>query len=391
MKIRDIRAVKVQIPVTRGTNSKSRRPSWLASVRTALPLQKYPEVHQGTHKISALKEETVWVQVTAEDGTRGLGRTSFGSPVAAVVDDLFAPLLTGHDCLALEFLNDLMWRAIQRLGPEGHATIAQSGVDLALWDLKGKLLGEPVYRLLGGPCRDRVSLYASSDDLDWAMELGFSAFKLSNPTHYDMGMEGLRLVEEHVARGRDAVGPDAELMLNPVMSYNVPYAIQVAERLRPYRLHWLEEPLVTCDLRGHIELKKAIPWMTIATGEDHHGRHAFLKLIENRCVDIVQPDLCWCGGLTEALKIYALAEAAGFPTILHLGGSTPFGQHFSYAMPECPMAEFWLGSDPGIPLEEANSIPGMAVPKDGVVVPSDAPGFGLEISEDWINPWSATI
>ena len=128
------------------------------------------------------------------------------------------------------------------------------------------------------------------------MELGFTSFKVSNPAHYDSGLAGLNQLEEHVAKARDTVGPDAELMLNPVMAYNVEFAVQVAERLRPYRLRWLEEPLVPSDSRGLLELKRAIPWMALATGEDHHGRHAFLRMIEDRSVDVVQPDMCWCGG-----------------------------------------------------------------------------------------------
>ena len=388
MKIEELRAVRINFPRTR-PKTKPRRSAWIKDAQIALPLTRYSDTSGSFRRVPPIEEDPVWVQVIAEDGSWGLGRCSFGDPVASVVERVFAPLLVGRDCMATEFLNDLMWRSIQRLGSEGHATIAQSGVDLALWDLKGKLLKQPVYRLIGGPCRERIRLYASSDDLDWASELGFTAFKLSNPAHYDMGLEGLIQLEEHVAHGREVVGSDVELMLNPVMSYNVQYAVQVAERLRPYDLHWLEEPLVPCDVRGHRELKRFIPWMRIATGEDHHGRHAFLRLIEDRSVDIVQPDLCWCGGLTEALKIYALAEAAGLPTILHAGGSTPFGQHFSIAMPETPMAEYWLASDPGVPLDEVNPIPGMSTPRDGYVRPSDAPGFGMEIPEDWFVPWSA--
>ncbi|MDE2813095.1 MAG: L-rhamnonate dehydratase, partial [Gemmatimonadota bacterium] len=96
------------------------------------------------------------------------------------------------------------------------------------------------------------------------------------------------------------------------------------------------------------------------------------------------PDLNWCGGLSEAVKIYYIAEAAGLVTIPHGGGNSVFGQHFAFAFPESPMAEYWLGSAPGIPLEEVPAIPGMAVPQDGRVVPSDAPGFGMEIEDEWI-------
>ena len=99
-------------------------------------------------------------------------------------------------------------------------------------------------------------------------------------------------------------------------------------------------------------------------------------------------DISWCGGLSEALKIYTIAEAAGIPTILHGGCNSPFGQHFSLAMPESPFAEYWLGTDPGIPLEELRPIPGMSMPRDGKLVPNDAPGFGMDIKADWIRPYS---
>ncbi len=385
MKIKEIRTVDLKIPVAQ-PKSKASRPAWRMSAPRNLPLNKYPEFSQSDNAVPGMDENPVWVQVVAENGEWGLGFSGFGAVTAVVIDRVFAPLLKGRDCMAIEFLNDLMWRSILRLGAEGHAAIAQSGVDLALWDLKGKLLDQPVYSLLGGPSRDKVRLYATTDDLDWAQELGFTAFKVSNPAHYDSGIEGLNKLEEKVARARETVGADAELMLNPVMAYNVEFAIQVAERLRPYRLRWLEEPLKPVDLRGHIELKKAVPWMPITTGEDHHGRHPFLELIENRCVDVVQPDINWCGGLSEAVKIYAIAEAAGLQTSPHKAGSTPFGQHFAIAMPESSLAEFWLDTDPGIPLNEVNTIPGMAVPRDGCVLPSQAPGFGMEIAEDWILP-----
>ena len=164
---------------------------------------------------------------------RGTRACSFGDSVAVLINQIFAPLLEGRDCLATEYLNDLMWRSMQRLGAAGHAAVAQSGIDLALWDLKGKLLNLPVYRLLGGPCRDKIKLYATGDDIDWSMELGFKAFKVTNPAHYEMGIEGLNMVEDKLGMARETVGSNAELMLNAVMSYNVEFAVQIAERLRP--------------------------------------------------------------------------------------------------------------------------------------------------------------
>lgn len=384
MKIKTIRTVTLNMPA-RPPKTRPRRPSWSHSAPRALPLNKYPEFPRLPGDLPGMGGR-VWVQIIAEDGTWGLAPCGFGAPVASIIDEVFTPLLEGRDCLATEFHNDLMWRSMQRPGAAGHAAVAQSGVDLALWDLKGKLLDLPVYRLLGGPCRDRIPLYVTGDDLDWNMELGFTAFKVTNPAHYGMGIEGLNRVEEKIAEARETVGPKAELMLNAVMSYNVEFAVQIAERLRPYRMRWLEEPLIPADLEGHIELKRAVPWMPIATGEDHHGRHAFRQLVEHRCVDVMQPDLNWCGGLSEAVKIYTIAEAAGLITVPHGGANSPFGQHFAMALPESPMAEYWLGTDPGIPLEEVPRFPGAAVPKDGYLTPSDAPGFGIEIDPVWIVP-----
>jgi L-rhamnonate dehydratase len=379
--------VTVAIPVA-PPRSKSRRPNWNTHAPRALPINKYPEFPTTHSKMPGANTfEDTWVQVVAEDDSWGLGQTSFGEITAAVIDYHFAPLLEGRDCMALEYLNDLMWRSTQRFGAGGLASVAQSGIDLALWDLKGKLLDQPVYRLLGGPSRDRILCYATSDDLDWSKELGFKHFKVSNPAHYDSGIDGLNMVEEKIASARETVGPGAELMYNPVMSFNVEFAVRMAERLRPYGLRWLEEPLVPGDLEGHVELRKRVGWMPIATGEDHHGRWTFRQLIEHRAVDVLQPDIKWCGGLSEAIKIYTLGEAAGLITVPHTGAGTPWGQHFSMAMPESPMAEFWMGSDPGIPLDEVCPIPGMPMPKDGYVTPSDAPGFGMEIAEEWITPW----
>ena len=127
--------------------------------------------------------------------------------------------------------------------------------------------------------------------------------------------------------------------------------------------------------------------MPIATGEDHRGRWAFRQLVERRAVDVLQPDIRWCGGLSEAVKIYTIGEAAGLITIPHTGAGTPWGQHFAVAMPESPMAEYWMGSDPGVPLEQVRPIPGMPMPRDGYVTASDAPGFGMEIDERWIAPF----
>tara|TARA_B100001750_G_C15510546_1_gene603329 strand:- start:701 stop:1870 length:1170 start_codon:yes stop_codon:yes gene_type:complete len=386
LKIKKIQVVTINIPVSK-PKTKSMRKGWSEQNPRARPINKYPEFS----KINGFTpnnffHQNQWIQIIAEDGTWGLGKTSSNQSILYLINQYFAPLLEGRDCMAMEFLNDLMWRSAQNFGAAGLSALAQSAIDIALWDLKGKLLKQPVYKLIGGPCRDKILLYATSDDFDWSKELGFKHFKISNPIHYDQGINGLNIMEEKVAAAREIIGYNSELMYNPVMSFNVEFAIRMAQCLRPYKLRWLEEPLIPTDLEGHIELRKAINWVPLATGEDHHGRHSFRQLIENRCVDVLQPDIELCGGLSETIKIYTMAEAAGLITIPHTSAGTPWGQHFGISMPESPMAEFWLGSDPGIPLEEVCPIPGMSMPQNGYVVPSDAPGFGMEIKKEWINP-----
>ena len=388
MKITSIEAVRLNLPAPK-SRTPARRPSYNQSARRAFPINKYPEFPREIRKIPGEVTGEMWVKVTAEDGTYGLGMCHWGNFVEPLIREHFAPLLTGRDCLAMEFLNDLMWRASQRFGATGLVAIARSGIDTALWDLKGKLLGVPVYSLLGGKCREAVDCYCTSDDLDWSMELGFKAFKISNPVHYDEGTEGINRLEEKVAKARETVGPNADLMLNPVMSFNVEFAIRLMERLLPYRLRWIEEPLMPHDFEGLAILKRAVPTLPIATGEDHHGRHAFRELVARRCVDILQPDLRWFGGLSEAVKVYTIGEAAGLSTFPHGGAGLPSGQHFHVTFPEAQLCEYWLGSDPGVPLAEAMRIPGVPTPIDGKVTPSDAPGLGIDLKPEHLVPWQA--
>jgi L-rhamnonate dehydratase len=161
------------------------------------------------------------------------------------------------------------------------------------------------------------------------------------------------------------------------------------ERLQPYRLRWLEEPLMPWNISGLGELKRAVPTLPLATGEDHRTRHEFRDLIEARCVDILQPDIRWSGGLSEVLKIYTMGEAAGLSTIVHGGGSMAAGQHFAAAMPEGQPAEWVMFSPAGVPLEEVSRVPGVSIPRNGRFEVSSAPGLGYELTDEMFEPWKA--
>jgi L-rhamnonate dehydratase len=354
------------------------------------PIHRYPDILTGAfvpNPGEAFFTKTMFVRVTAEDGSWGIGSSHWGEYTQPIIERHIAPLLNGRDCLAIEHLNDLMWRSFQRLGHAGLVSMAQAPVDIALWDLKGRLLGVPVYTLLGGPSRPELDCYVTTSDIDWAMELGFTRFKIGNFIQVTDGTAGINRLEDYVAQTREKVGPDADLMVNVVMAYNAEFAIRVAERLRPYRLAWLEEPLMPWDHDGHAQLRQAVPTVPLATGETHRGRHAFRELINRRAVDIVQPDISWTGGLSETLKIYALAEAAGLQTLVHVGAGRPEGQHFSLAMPETTLAEFNLRTPAGVPLEEVVRVPGMPVPVNGRIMLSDAPGLGTEYRPEDFAPF----
>jgi len=385
MKIIDIKAVRLEMPES-GPVPEGRRQSWAETAEVANPMSRYPHV-KARRSMWLPKWGEVWCMVTAEDGTWGVGSTGYGRPVAAIIDDHFASHLVGMDCMATDTMFDMMFRMSKPYGTQGLPAYAVSAVDLALWDLKGKLLDQPVYKLLGGPARDKMYCYVTGNDVDWYQELGFTAFKLACPYGPADGLDGLMRNEEMIAQTRQQIGDDCELMLDCWMAFDVDYTVRLAERLRPYRLRWMEECLVPEDLTAHIELRKRIPWQTLTTGEHWFGLYPFQWAIENRVVDILQPDINWCGGVTACQKIVAAAESAGIPVMLHGGARNAFGQHFTYAHTNIPWLEYFIGSCPGVALEDVPRIPGQAVAKDGYLVPSDAPGFGMELKKEWFVPF----
>jgi L-rhamnonate dehydratase len=332
--------------------------------------------------------------VTAEDGTTGFGISLHGSPCVTIINDHFAPLLTGENCMATEKLWDLMNRGVSHFSPVGLTSYAISAVDVALWDLKGKLLGRPVYELLGGPQKDRVFCYASNTDrsygmensLNWFLELGFKAVKVFLICAPDEGLEGLRKNEEMVALARETVGDDVELAVDAWMSLDVEYAVRLVEALKPYRIKWLEDYLIPEDLEGYDQVRRRAPGQTLATGEHWYSPQPFSVAARRGFVDIFQPDILWAGGISSVLRICHIAEVAGISVITHAGMNYPFGQHMALAMPAICWGERSEGvSPPGVPLEEMVLLPGTPAIKDGYVTPSDAPGFGLEITEQWLE------
>ncbi|MSQ08713.1 MAG: L-rhamnonate dehydratase [Dehalococcoidia bacterium] len=386
MKIKSIYSVAWDAPEARGffgkvpvePKTKPRRPSWIESGPVANPVTRYP-------RYSAYRPlwTPTWgdfiVVAEAEDGTKGFAFANHGKPVAAMVDEYFGLRLAGENAMAIEKCYDMMVRMCAPFGATGIASYAVSGIDLALWDLKGKLLDRPVYELLGGPSKDELFCYSTGGDTDWYMELGFKATKLPCPFAMADGLDGLKKNVELVAKTREMVGDGVELMLDCWMAFDTEYAVRLAEELRPYKLKWMEECLRSEDFDAHAQLRQRAPWQTLATGEHWFTTYPFQHAASRHIVDILQPDIQWVGGLTPIVKICAIAEATSMTVIPHGGGNTPYGQHACYALPVIPWTECFVPTPPGVPPSEAPRLPGMAMPKNGRMIPSDAPGFGIDM------------
>ncbi|HEY8695646.1 MAG TPA: enolase C-terminal domain-like protein, partial [Chloroflexota bacterium] len=300
MKITAIETLRLNAPIRAATTA-ARRPGWAQQAEVANPMSRYPKVKRH-RSLWTPRWEGVWCKVTAEDGTYGLGQTTNGRVTAAIIEDHLGPQLVGEDCLAIEKLSDMLFRLTKPYGSVGLAAYAVSAIDLALWDLRGKLLGQPVYQLLGGPQKERLFCYATGNDVDWYQELGFRAFKLACPYGPADGLEGLRKNEEFVAGVRQQIGDDCELMLDCWMAFDVEYTVRLAETLRSYRLKWLEECLLSEDFDAHVALRQRLPWQTLTTGEHWYTHVPFQWAINHRVIDILQPDINWCGGLSTCQR-----------------------------------------------------------------------------------------
>ena len=332
--------------------------------------------------------------VTAEDGTWGLGITLASGPVCSIINDHFSEFLVGKDPMSTEKIWDMMRRASSPYGTSGIQSYAISAVDNAVWDLKGKLLQRPVYEILGGPVKDKIFCYASntmlkyktSDYMDWFLELGFKAVKVFLRHGPEEGISGLNKNVEIVAATRSQIGPDVELAVDSWMSLNIEYAVRISEALKPYNIKWLEDYFLPEDMDSYNKLRQRIPTQTLATGEHWYTIHPFAEAAGKGLVDILQPDIQWVGGVTACLRICHIAEAHGLTVIGHAGMNYPYGQHLAYAMPVIPWGERSEGvSAPGVPLKEMTVLPGTPTIENGYVKPSDAPGFGIEVSLDWLE------
>jgi L-rhamnonate dehydratase len=354
--------------------------SWNTSeVEIANPLSVYPRFKPRRSLFYAedLGPETVVVETNK--GITGMG---YGGPGAAlVVERHLRKLLLGEDPFQVERLWDIMWRGTLYYGRKGLVVHAISAVDNALWDVVGKAMQKPVYQLLGKVSRERVPAYCTGNNIEQAVEFGFKKLKLALPYGPADGEQGLQKNEQLVESARRQLGPDGEIMLDCWMALTESYAEELAARLTPYRVYWMEECLLPDDYAGMGRLNVKVGSTRMATGEHEYTRYGFELLARHKAADVWQPDMSWCGGLTEIRWIDMLARANKTPVIPH-GGWRGGAAHFVFTNDNTPWCEMFLPW-PGGPnevydrFEEENGI--TRGPEGIYMRPSDRAGFGFEL------------
>jgi len=341
-------------------------------------------------------QDALLVRVTTDAGIVGYGEVD-SNPMGAkgVIEGPFshtattglARVVIGQDPFRTEYLWHKMYRANVYGGRRGVGLHAISGIDLALWDIKGKALGLPVWKLLGGGFTGSLRPYASSlfgaspeetrERARRFVDQGFSAVKFGwDPMGQNEALD-IALVRE----ARKGLGDEPDLMIDAGLCYDAKTAIQRARAFEEFRPFWFEEPLLPDDYAGYAKLAAASP-LRIAAGEEESERKSFLHLMDVGQIDVVQVDLTRCGGFTEAMKIAALAADRGLPVVNH--GFTTYlnvaaALHFLASIPNSlGLLEFVV--EEGTTLRHQLSEPIRAV--EGCVAVPEAPGLGLALDEE---------
>ena len=324
----------------------------------------------------------VLVRIDTDDGLSGWGEAfAYGAPLAVcnVVDETLASLLVGEDPTRMEALLDRVQRTLMVWGRRGLAMFALSGVDLALWDLAGKMLGVPVWRLLGGRTQPRVKAYASMLRYASPADVGRVAAGLAA-----RGFTAIKLHQtdlESVAVARDAVGDDVELMLDVNCPWSVEEAIAMARRLEPFGLRWLEEPVWPPEDYGGLARVRAATSIPSAAGENDATAFGFRALVEAAAADVAQPSVTKVGGLSELRRVAAVLAAANVTLVPHAfyyGAGLAATVHFALATPGVPYVEY-----PSCALEAPLSEPVRFT--EGYVTAGDRPGLGADPDSDLVS------
>jgi D-galactarolactone cycloisomerase len=361
MKITDIQTIRLRAPIPRDGQVFSR--SGVRSTRS-----------------------TTLVRVDTDEGISGIGSCSGNSElIEVIVAKVLKPLLIGMDPTDIDAVWDKGYirGGHKEFGTRGIGVVALSGIDIAVWDILGKVREEPLYQLLGGQCRDRVPVYATAlypeepsrvaERARAFAEQGFHGVKIKVGFDLEQDIRIVRAV-------RQELGQDFVIMTDANQGYTVDVALEAARAFSDSGVFWLEEPLFAEDVAGHALLRERTG-VPIAIGENLHMSYAFESFLKRGAADFLQPDVARAGGVTEINKIAALAEDHRVPISFHTWGdavSLAASTHLSAATKQCIVMELDYTYNP---LRAELLREPLRVEK-GFLVPPDKPGLGIELDED---------
>jgi D-galactarolactone cycloisomerase len=331
------------------------------------------------------------VEVRSDEGLTGIGSCYTSQALVEAALQLLRPMLLGETGLEAERVAEKLRQMTFWQGRGGAIEHAISGVDIALWDLQGQALGQPVSRLLGGNYRDRIKPYASilfdepavlRDKLQRQTARGFRAIKMG---WRPFGRVSRKLDEALIKTAREAVGEDIELMVDAGGSeqfwpHGVSWARETARMLGEYGIVWFEEALRPDDVAGFKELRETSP-VLVATGEVLTRRQAFQPFITERAVDVIQPDATKCGGLSEVRRIGWLAYDHGVLLVPH-GWNTGIGVAADLALSAAMPVARWVEYQTGVPYIEDIIDPPFQLDPDGMLRVPTGPGLGVRLNRD---------
>ena len=336
-------------------------------------------------------KKSIYVTAETEGGIKGI-YGPIDNDAVLLADKLMVRKVIGRNALEHEAIwNDLF--DSNRHSRGSHYLMGISTIDNLLWDLKGKIFGQPVYKILGGN-RKQVQVYGSclgfSQEPD-KMQAKAKALKAEGYTHQKWFLnsaspqDGPAVLAENVEKVRllrEALGDDADLMIDVLFNWDLPYAAAWAKRVEKYNLRWFEEPVPTANLDAFIELSRETS-VPIATGEHFYGRWDVQKFLKEDAIRVVQADPEWCGGVSELVKICAIASIHGAHVIPH-GHSIHAAMHVvaSQSPDVCPLVEYLIGKMDGNYYHFEKNRP---KPVNGKLILPDRPGFGIELDDSKIN------
>lgn len=361
---------------------------WATHSLIANPMSVYPEYAATRTLWMGPGQDPYAIEILTDEGVTGCA-VNYGGGFAScsLIAQHFSRFLIGQDPFNIEMIWDQMYRSSMPYGLGGITAMAISGVDLALWDLMGRALQQPVYRLIGGKTKQTIPCYVTThpDLVSHWKDSGFLGVKIAAPWGTADGRAGMEKMQKCIDQCRLSLGSEMELMVDCYLSWDMEFASRMAERVKEYDVKWFEDPLQNGSAEHlNAELRGRISPIQVAIGNLEFDYKAFAAILAARACDVIQPEMQWCGGLTAVRRIAAIAKSYDIPVVPH--GASVYNYHFVQSNLNSPFAEFLSVGD-GMKVRPVfDSIIGEPLPVRGHITLGDAPGFGVELNRDYLEP-----